>query len=228
MKILASFLRAFQRDSRGNIIMEAVIFLPAMIFTYIGLSIAWDGYRATNLAQKATYTVADIISRETGVMRQTLMINYLKALGFAAEVPTAITSATMANAPVALRITSVLFDEADTVGGADQVTLQFSITSSTTQLPAHTATSLQAIKNRIPALQEGDNIIIVESRLKWTPSVSAEDATDYVNSNNNRSATSDNAAWFVTRNIETFTTVRPRFVPRLCWQVGITTSTCEL
>ncbi len=228
MKTFIQILRSFIGDRRGSVVVEAVIVLPALIFTYIGFSVAWDIYRDKNLAQKATYMIADVLSRETGVVRSTNMINYLKAFGFAAEIPTAITTANMASVPVALRITSVLFDEADTPGGADQVALQFSITSSTSQLPAHTAASLQGIMDKIPALQEGDNIIIVESRLQWTPQVSAEDATDFVVQDNNRASAADNATWFAARDIDTFTTVRPRFVPRLCWQIGLVPTTCAL
>lgn len=228
MKFLNHILRAFYKDRRGNIIIESVVFLPAMIFTYIGFAVAWDGHRDNNLAQKATYAVADIISRERGVLKSNMMLSYLRAFGYAAEIPTSVTASNMRNGPVAIRITSVLFDEADTPGGTDNVTLQFSFTSSTAQLPAHTAGTLQGIKHMIPALQDGDNIIIVETRVKWTPLVSAEDATSLVDYNNNSADATDNNIWFAARNIDTFTTVRPRYVPRLCYEVSLRTYGCEL
>jgi Flp pilus assembly protein TadG len=228
MKILNRIFREFRTDNRGSVLIESVIFLPAMIFTYIGFSIAWDGYRDNNLAQKATYAVADIISRERGVFNSNTMLNYVRIFSYAAEIPTAVTMANMTNGPVAVRITSVLFDEADTTSGTNSVILQFSFTSSGLQLPKHTAGSLQGIMNKIPALQDGDNIIIVESRLKWVPLFSAEDATDLINPNNNRASAADNATWFAARTIDTFTTVRPRFVPRLCWKDDLKASTCEL
>lgn len=228
MKLLNRILHAFCNDRRGNIIIESVVFLPAMIFTYIGFAVAWDGHRDNNLAQKATYAVADIISRERGVLKSGMMVSYLRAFGYAAEIPTPVTGANMNFGTAAMRITSVLFDEADTPGGTDNVTLQFSFTSSSFQLPAHTAATLQGIKSKIPALQDGDNIIIVETRVKWTPLISAEDATDLIDYGNNRASAADNRTWFAARNIDTFTTVRPRFVPRLCYELSARTYGCEL
>lgn len=225
MRLINHILRAFCNARHGNIIIESVIFLPAMIFTYIAFAVAWDAHRNNNLAQKATYAIADIISRERGVFKRDFLVNYLSVFGYVAEYPTSPTLNNMAGLPFAIRITSVLFDATNTPK------LQFSYSSSSSRNrlpPILKAADLEKIKNKIPALKNGDSIIIVETLVRWTPLISAEDATDLVDYDNNRSSAADNKTWFVARDINTFTTVRPRFVPQLCYGVSTTTYGCEL
>jgi Flp pilus assembly protein TadG len=220
MSALNSFLRKFRRDQRGSIIIESYIFLPVMIFSFVAFSISWDSLRAVNLAQKATFTVADIVSRETRQITTSFMINYIRVLGYTAEIPNQITPANMASAPVALRITSVNFTEGATAGAPGTFTVAWSMTSSAARLPALTNQTLQAITAKIPSLLNGDNILVVESQLTWTPILSASEAAELTPND-------PTEAWFGTKTIETITTVRPRFVPRLCANFG-TMPACDL
>jgi len=64
MRSLLAQFRRFGRDESGVLMAEAVIVLPFMLWAYLALFVYWDGYRSINTAQKAAYTISDMISRE--------------------------------------------------------------------------------------------------------------------------------------------------------------------
>ncbi len=220
MSRLFNSLARFRSDIRGNIIIEAFIIIPVLTWTFVAFAMAFDAYRQKNLAQRATYTVADIISRERAQVKSNFMLNYLKVFGYVAEVPTAVTGSNGAALPIAMRVTSVMFTEGATEEDDGTISVAWSMSSDTGRLPLHTNTSILTIRDQIPALLDGDNIIVVESRLRWTPSVSAAIAADLLDSSQR--------PWFTTQTFETIATVRPRFVPRVCAQVNSTTVACDL
>src|SRR6056297_2500528 len=64
---LTSIQRFLGRED-GAIAIEAAIILPLLGFAYVAGFAYFDNYRREALLTKATYTVADILSRETGVV----------------------------------------------------------------------------------------------------------------------------------------------------------------
>ncbi|NNK79739.1 MAG: hypothetical protein HKP40_13625 [Litoreibacter sp.] len=54
-------------DERGSGSIEAVIVFPVLFFLYCAVFVWFDAYRDNTLAMKATYTVSDIISRESEI-----------------------------------------------------------------------------------------------------------------------------------------------------------------
>jgi len=63
--MLTRLLRRFWKDERAAIAMEAVIITPVLAWTFIGSFVFFDAYRTYNSSIKATYAVADILSRQT-------------------------------------------------------------------------------------------------------------------------------------------------------------------
>ena len=57
-------LRRFAAAESGALSVEAVIIFPILLWAFIAMFVFWDAFKAQNINLKATYTVADLISRE--------------------------------------------------------------------------------------------------------------------------------------------------------------------
>lgn len=178
---LTQVLRAFGREDRGSVVVEALLVLPFMLWGYVGLFVYWDAFRSINTVQKAAYTVSDMISREM----LTITPAYLTGMD------TLIERLIDQTQDSSLRVTSVYFDQADQ---RNEVHWSMSPNSA---LPALTNTTLQTLDDRIPAMSDGDFVVIVEVNVAYTP-------TFNVGVSN--------------MTIQQFIVTRPRFVPRICMQ----------
>ncbi|WP_370284028.1 TadE/TadG family type IV pilus assembly protein [Pseudooceanicola sp.] len=69
MKRLASRIGArlsrFRAETSGNVAIEALILLPLLFWAYLAMFSYFDMLRQQSLNQKASFTVADMLSRET-------------------------------------------------------------------------------------------------------------------------------------------------------------------
>ena len=68
-------LRRFSKSERGTVTMETVVMLP---FLFTGLIMSYeffDVFQFKNTREKATYTIADMLSRETGIVTDTYIDN---------------------------------------------------------------------------------------------------------------------------------------------------------
>lgn len=219
------FLRQFWADTRGNIAVEAVLVLPVMALMFIFFNVYWDAYRAQNLAQKATFTIADIISRERAQIVPNYAKSFVRVFNYAAEVPGTLNVTNFETSAAVIRVTSVTFTEGASEDDDGQVNMVWSISSDPKRLPEWTNATIAQIADDIPAMLDGDNIIVVESRLRWQPKFTTAMAADLLGK-----TTLD---WFTARDIDTMATVRPRFVPRVCFNnnvsgAGAVVVACEL
>ncbi len=67
MKRLLSAFRAFKKDETATLTVEFVILMPVLIFWFIGSVVFYDAFDARAGAQKTSYTLADIVSRQSEV-----------------------------------------------------------------------------------------------------------------------------------------------------------------
>lgn len=213
-------LHRFKRDTRGMMIVEAVIILPALVWTFIAFAVFWDAYRVINQAQKGTYALADIISRERAQVSSTYARSYAKIFAYVAEIDGNINSMSYTSGPVVVRVTSASYTEGANPGDLGTLTRMWSMSSDPSRMALHTDQSLAGIQNRIPTLLDGDTILIVETRLRWQPKVTAQTVASLVGGRTE--------AWMTSRDIDTFTTVRPRFVPKICFIGTGMMVACEL
>jgi len=217
---LRSRLARFRDDQRGNIMIEAVIFIPVLTWTFVCFTIGWDAYRDYGLTQKGTYVIADIISRERAQIKNTFILNYLKVFNYVAEIPGTVNTSTVKTLPSMIRVSSVVFTEGEGEEDDGEISVMWSMSSDDTRWPKQTTSSIQSIKDKIPAMLDGDNIVVVETRQVWKPSITAQVAEDLVSY--------DETPWFTSQTFDAIATVRPRFVPKVCAQVGTETFACEL
>ena len=56
--------KAFLRDRSGAVSVETVIMFPLLIWAFGAMFVFWDAFKTQNINLKASYTIADMISRE--------------------------------------------------------------------------------------------------------------------------------------------------------------------
>jgi Flp pilus assembly protein TadG len=145
----------FRRDERGGVIVEAIIILPLLVWAYVALFVYWDAYRAQNTAVKASYTVADMVSRELNPITCTYMNGLKGVFDFLMD----------GDQTTALTLTSVIWNEEASRhevvwslarGGADR----------------QTTATLQRDLNRLPNMSDGDTVILLQTRVSYAPALS--------------------------------------------------------
>lgn len=180
MTAATRLIRRFLREERATIMAEAVIVLPFMFWAYLGLFVYWDAYRVMNKVQKASYTVSDMLSRE--------MVTITDA--YITGMDTLMESLIDRDQNVGMRVSSVTWSEVN-----NQFELHWSRTTDSTHLPQLTTSSLQALAGSIPAMSDGDFVVIVETRVDYTPAFDV--GMDQ-------------------QVLEQFIVTRPRFMPKVC------------
>jgi hypothetical protein len=165
MQKLRSRVRAFVQDERGVILAEALILLPMLIWGFLALVVYWDLFRTMNTTQKAAYSIADTLSRQT-VLTQQFVDDLDKLLTFLTP-----------GAPASeMRITSFQMDEGPTVTAGfdsnDSYCLLFSRmvgASGSSGRTAHTAATLKALSGKIPDLANMESVTLVETWVDYQP-----------------------------------------------------------
>ncbi|MCR9068406.1 MAG: hypothetical protein NXH79_06135 [Rhodobacteraceae bacterium] len=67
---MTSLLRRFWQDTRAAVAFEAVIIMPILAWGFLSSFIFFDAFRVYNSSIKATYAVADVLSRQTNTVTE--------------------------------------------------------------------------------------------------------------------------------------------------------------
>lgn len=152
MKSLARQIRRFRDQEDGLVLTEFLILLPLLVWTFVALFVYWDAFRTINQAQKAAYSVSDLISRQSEV--DSTFVSGMQT----------VTEYLLNDSPnVKLRITSVKYKESD-----NKLYVLFS-RSPGNKMPALTNTSVNtsAFRARIPIMANQDSVVIVETEVDY-------------------------------------------------------------
>ena len=190
LKSLRLRLTAFRSEERAAVPVEGVIGSTFLIWWLVASFQFFDAYRQKNINLKAAYSIADMLSRETGPTPEEpnaapVNQNYINGLN------TMFDYLTFSHKPTWIRVTSVYWDEDD-----DKYRVDWSKASGTGH-QALTTPTLQAYKNRIPVLPTGDTVIIVETFMDYEPIFKM---------------------WLDNHEFTTFIPTRPRFASCLPWE----------
>lgn len=153
--ILRSITDRFCRSEKGSLSVEAVFAVPMLVWAITATFVFWDAFKTINISQKATYTVADMLSRETTVIDADYLTVVHETFDF-------LTGQTGANA---LRVTVVQMVE-DPVTNIKSTELVWSQGVG----GANGYQDLTVLQNRLPDMAAGDQMIVVESEQNWSPS----------------------------------------------------------
>ncbi|WP_439521223.1 TadE/TadG family type IV pilus assembly protein [Marivita sp.] len=148
----------FARDDKGDITLEAMIVLPALLVIFAATWVYFDVMRQHTINQKANYTIGDIVSRETEVLDDAYVDNARELLFHLAQAQ---------GNDVDLRISVVQY-----VGdGVGQGSYQLIWSTSRGDWSALTQGDLVNYQNRLPILYSGDQTIVVETRDWYEPTL---------------------------------------------------------
>ena len=81
-KLLRARLATFAQDARGSLSVEAALILPLLCWFYVASFVWFDAFRTQNANLKASYTLADMLSRANieHDRRNLLAVNLLRAV----------------------------------------------------------------------------------------------------------------------------------------------------
>lgn len=204
MTVMNAFrLRAarFGRDTNGAMPVEGALASIFLVWWYIASLQFFDAYRQKNVNQKAAYTIADMLSRETGSVpgdpNSTIIdMNYMNGLNVVFDY------LSFSKRPTWIRVTSAYWDAAD-----NRYEVAWSITTGSGHAALNDA-KLNAVASRIPNMPVGDTIIITETFMAYEPMFNLN-----MPSFGGGPDIKLNARWDTT-----FITTRPRFASCIPWE----------
>lgn len=164
MSRLRHSVRAFLKDESGVLLAEALIMLPILIWGFIALFVYWDLFRVMNTAQKAAYSISDVLSRQEFPVSNDFIEGMPELLAFltpdAAGSRVRITSLQMVEGPN--NPANPIFD------ANDDFCLLFSRTSDPAIQP-YTQSDLKALAPQIPNMNGLESVVIVETWVDYEP-----------------------------------------------------------
>ncbi|WP_283643920.1 TadE/TadG family type IV pilus assembly protein [Marinovum algicola] len=149
---LASQLRKFLRDADGSVNIEAIILMPVLLLTMAVSMVFYDAFRRDSMGEKATYTLGDMLSRETAYITPAYVDSAKDLFGFLTGT---------GDADNTIRVSVVSYDgpgasynvEWSEVRGAHAMTL--------------TDAELAGQHDQLPVMVSGEQLIVVETYVDY-------------------------------------------------------------
>ena len=181
-------LKRFQRSETGSMSVEAVLIFPILLWAFAAMFIYWDAFKAQNLNLKASYTVADLVSREVVPITP----EYVGGLN---DIYTFLVRRFEGN-DLRVSVVNYVTNPADPTG--DPV-LELEFSQATGSMLKHT--DAEPFGTTLPTLTLGDQLIVVETEMTWSPPINFE------------------LEWIglSTRKFANFVVASPRRNENVCW-----------
>lgn len=143
-----SFIRKFFRREDGLITVESMLILPVLFWSVLASYTYFDSYRQSTLNIKSAYAVADIISRERGVVDD----NYIDTMQELME------TMVSTRAPVSLRVSYMYYDATTKLHE-----VEWSCIRGITYKKRWTNADIALIKDYLPTMPDNGSMIVVET-----------------------------------------------------------------
>ncbi|MFZ3584059.1 TadE/TadG family type IV pilus assembly protein [Loktanella sp. DJP18] len=164
---IATALRGLWRREDGVMTLEFVILAPLMFWTYLATLAYFDVYRTEAISEKASMTIADLLSRERNYVNDDYIDGTYGLLQFL----------TRGDSTPGLRISSLRYHDNASLVNKDDGTDHFHVVWSevrgnTDAREAFTNadTRVRSLTSQLPQMGDGDRLILVET---WTHYTSA-------------------------------------------------------
>ena len=157
LRVAQRRLRRFLASAGGGLTVETALVMPVLMLFYTAGFVWFDAFRAQNLTQKATYTIADMISRETVPLTPTYMSGLQTVYDYM----------TFPDQPSRLRVTAVKCT-ADCDDDTRRV-LEMCWSWASADATPHDTDSFDAITDAIPLMALGDTAVITETGFVYEP-----------------------------------------------------------
>jgi len=148
-------LGRFTRDSRGSVVVEAVLILPLLLWAYTATFVFFDAYHTETRNLRATYTIADLVSRQTRMLHASDIDGMNKVFDM-------LNATAVTGQKTAIRITDVQWDQKSK---SYKVVWSYGTKGKLPQTDA----SIKLMADKLPVLSNGDTELVVESWLTYTP-----------------------------------------------------------
>ncbi|SOC02216.1 hypothetical protein [Rhodobacter maris] len=158
-------LRKFWRQTDGAVVFEGLFGSLLLLGWYAIAFQFYDVFRMRAQVLRASYTVADLISRERNAIGPTYVTGLKKVFDYISN--------TSDSDGTWLRLT-LISCSAQTSDNCDGVSKAFTLaapsyTTATSGVSVHTTTSINAEHERIPILAPGDMAVVLESSYPYFP-----------------------------------------------------------
>lgn len=147
-------LRRFRDRRNGSVTIEAIFVIPMMMLGFTGFFAFWDVYRTQNTVQKASYAVADMLSREMVPATPAFIDGLEDTLEF------------LIQRDARIRVTSVR-RVSNGPTGVQGLDVLWSYSPGNVMLPL-TDQSLVEVEQDIPMMAIGSNMVLFEVRVPYT------------------------------------------------------------
>lgn len=144
----------FRDDERGTILVETVLSLPLLFLALAASYEFFEVHRYKSAREKATYTIADMLSREQNVVTETYMDNTKTLFD-------EISNDTGTNQ---IRISVIRYN-----GNDDEYEVAWSRVRGTGTLDALTDSDVSHDHDVLPSMADGEEVILVESSSSYEP-----------------------------------------------------------
>lgn len=151
---MTQLIRTFWKDDRASVALEAVIVMPILAWVFVASFVFFDAFRVYNTSIKATYAVADVLSRRTSEIASSDIEGLSDVFQFL----------TRNTAGSALRVSQITRQE----GG-----YRIDWSHGTDGLTYIRASDFPDFIDRIPIMAFGDRMLLVETFLPYRPAFSA-------------------------------------------------------
>lgn len=159
---ILSHLRRFWKGTEASVSAEAVLVLPLVLWAYLGTYTYYDIFGTITRNMKATYTLADLLSRQVDTVTGTDLNGMDRLYAYLNHNPSG----------VWIRVTTISWQsDASSADGGYYYPMMTYATDGTKQLTDKglSEDDLQAYKSRLPAISEGDTLIMVETHMTYKP-----------------------------------------------------------
>ncbi len=188
MMPISTQMRRFLRDNKASLSVEAVLVLPLLLWAFIALFSFFDVYYARNVAVKANYAVADLLSRETNPIDT----SYLNGVEDVYQY------LTQSDESSWIRITAVKCRR--NCSNPETRELKRDWSRATDGMAQLTNSVVDTnYRDIVPIIPRGERVIMLETEIHYDPPFN----TVYSGVSH--------------RDMRDITMTRPRFGPQLCW-----------
>ncbi|MCU0800192.1 MAG: hypothetical protein MUD11_00200 [Rhodobacteraceae bacterium] len=156
MHFLFNRIKAFRREEGGSVLAETVIMLPLLIWALLAMVVYWDAFRTVNRLDKATYALADTLSRQQAAVPLATVDRWDDFVAYM-----------MNNRHTAqVRVTSYRWVPAN-----NRFEVLWSRSPGNLR-PQLTTTSLQAVAGQLPMMAPAEYGILTETWVAYSPPLS--------------------------------------------------------
>lgn len=146
--------KAIGADETGSLSVETLLMAPLLGFLMVGMFVYFQIFRQDSLLAKSSYTVTDVMSREVDAVNQAYIDNMFSLLQSVSNVQSVIT----------MRVGLVKYDLAN-----DAMVLRWQAVPTGSPVNAFTQAEIDAMRSKIPDMDDQDSVIIVETNMPYTP-----------------------------------------------------------